>query len=105
MTVLPPGPAVMLRYGEVFLKSDPVRREFTNTLVRNCREALRSEGLSPAERITRGRIFFCGEPAGQVAAVLSRRVPSRRLPLHGPGRLPDRQKRSRSVRGARGISG
>ena len=72
MTVLPPGPAVMLRYGEVFLKSDPVRREFTNTLVRNCREALRSEGLSPAERITRGRIFFCGEPAGRVAAVLSR---------------------------------
>lgn len=72
MTVLPPGPAVMLRYGEVFLKSDPVRKEFIKTLLRNCREALRSEELSPAERITRGRIFFCGEPAVRVAAVLSR---------------------------------
>jgi thiamine biosynthesis protein ThiI len=62
----------MLRYGEVFLKSDPVRREFIKTLVRNCREALRSEGLFSTERITRGRIFFYGEPTGKVAEVLSR---------------------------------
>jgi thiamine biosynthesis protein ThiI len=62
----------MLRYGEVFLKSDPVRREFIKTLVRNCREALRSEGLSPEERVTRGRIFFFGEPTAKVADVLSR---------------------------------
>jgi len=72
MKVLPPGPAVMLRYGEVFLKSEPVRNEFIKTLVRNCREALRSRGLFPDVETVRGRIFFIGDSPEKVTEVLSR---------------------------------
>jgi thiamine biosynthesis protein ThiI len=62
----------MLRYGEIFLKSDPVRNEFIKTLVRNCQEALRSRGFFPKVEIVRGRIFFIGNSPEKVAEVLSR---------------------------------
>jgi len=62
----------MLRYGEVFLKSEPVRREFTGILIRNCRQALRSMGLFPDVKTVRGRIFFLGDSPAKVAEVLSR---------------------------------
>ncbi|MDI9632827.1 MAG: tRNA uracil 4-sulfurtransferase ThiI [Methanolinea sp.] len=72
MSALREGPAVMVRYGEIFLKSSPVHREFTGVLLRNCRQALLSEGLATDARVMRGRIFFYGNSPGKVADVLSR---------------------------------
>jgi len=35
---------VLVRYGEIFLKSEPVRRIYEKILVRNIKRALRREG-------------------------------------------------------------
>lgn len=72
MGALREGPAVMVRYGEIFLKSGPVMREFTGALLRNCRQALLSMDLSADARLTRGRIFFYGDSPEKIAEVLSR---------------------------------
>ena len=50
----------LVRYGELALKSTPVRRRFEDILVSNIRAGLRSVGLDYKVRKDFGRIFIEG---------------------------------------------
>ncbi|MDD1720105.1 MAG: tRNA 4-thiouridine(8) synthase ThiI [Methanoregulaceae archaeon] len=63
---------VLLRYGELFLKSDPVQRHFTSILVRNCAKALDSMGIAHRFEIHRGRILVHGEDPQGIAGAIGR---------------------------------
>lgn len=63
---------VMLRYGELFLKSEPVKRHFVGLLLRNCGRALESAGLSFQAEVHRGRIILHGEKPDEMAVIISR---------------------------------
>jgi thiamine biosynthesis protein ThiI len=63
---------VMIRYGELFLKSEPVKRHFIQSLTRNIGKALQSEGLSHRFELHRGRILIHGDDPGRIAQVASR---------------------------------
>jgi len=63
---------VMVRYGELFLKSDPVKYHFIGILLRNIRWALESAGLPCTIRSPRGRIFISGEHPETIAAIVAR---------------------------------
>jgi thiamine biosynthesis protein ThiI len=63
---------VMIRYGELFLKSEPVKRQFIQNLLRNVGKALESEGLSHRFELHRGRILIHGDEPGTIAEVASR---------------------------------
>lgn len=49
---------ILVRYGEIALKSSPVRKRFEHILVRNIRLALDSEGISSRIRKDPGRLFL-----------------------------------------------
>lgn len=63
---------VMIRYGELFLKSEPVKRHFIQSLTRNIGKALQCEGLSYRFELHRGRILIHGDDPGRIAQVASR---------------------------------
>ncbi|MFA6332140.1 MAG: tRNA uracil 4-sulfurtransferase ThiI [Methanoregula sp.] len=63
---------VMARYGELFLKSEPVKRHFIGMLLRNIRKALAAAGLTCKYETPRGRILIYGGEPEQVAAIVSR---------------------------------
>ncbi|HVP96853.1 tRNA uracil 4-sulfurtransferase ThiI [Methanoregula sp.] len=63
---------VMVRYGELFLKSDPVKYHFIGILLRNIRWALETAGHSSSIRSPRGRIFVSGEKPEEIAAIIAR---------------------------------
>jgi thiamine biosynthesis protein ThiI len=52
---------VLVRYGEIFLKSEPVRRIYESILVRNIKLALKREDVEFTIRRERGRIFINGD--------------------------------------------
>jgi thiamine biosynthesis protein ThiI len=62
----------MVRYGELFLKSEPVKRHFIGLLVRNIKKALDSDGLSHKFDLNRGRMLIAGDEPERIAAVVSR---------------------------------
>jgi thiamine biosynthesis protein ThiI len=62
----------MVRYGELFLKSEPVKRHFIGFLMRNIKKALDSEGLSHKFDLNRGRMLIVGDEPERVAEVVSR---------------------------------
>jgi len=62
----------MVRYGELFLKSEPVKRHFIGLLVRNIKKALDSDGLSHKFDLNRGRMLIVGDEPERIAAVVSR---------------------------------
>jgi len=66
-----PG-VVLVRYGELFLKSEPVKRQFIGALLRNMGAALESEGLSFTNEVHRGRILVHGPDPEHIAGVISR---------------------------------
>ncbi|MGB7788111.1 tRNA uracil 4-sulfurtransferase ThiI [Methanoregula sp.] len=66
------GNPVMVRYGELFLKSEPVRHHFISMLLRNIRHALAANGLSARFETPRGRILIFGEEPGQIADIVAR---------------------------------
>src|SRR5208337_4018621 len=66
------GNPVMVRYGELFLKSEPVRHHFIGMLLRNIRHALAANGLSARYETPRGRILIFGEEPGQIADIVAR---------------------------------
>ena len=47
----------MVRFGEIFLKSEPVRRDFLNKLRNNIISAFESDGITVDVKITRSRII------------------------------------------------
>jgi tRNA uracil 4-sulfurtransferase len=63
---------VMARYGELFLKSEPVKRHFIGMLLRNIRKALGAAGLTCRYETPRGRILIYGEDPDLVAGIVSR---------------------------------
>jgi thiamine biosynthesis protein ThiI len=67
-----PEKVVMVRYGELFLKSDPVKYHFIGILLRNIRQALEAAGHSCRFESPRGRIFVYGENPEEIAGIISR---------------------------------
>jgi len=63
---------VMVRYGELFLKSDPVKHHFIGLLLRNIGRALSAAGLPYHFETPRGRILIHGEEPEKIAAIASR---------------------------------
>lgn len=63
---------VIVRYGELFLKSEPVKRHFLGLLTRNVRRALESEGLEHQISLPRGRMLISGDQPERIAGVVSR---------------------------------
>ncbi|MCJ7794440.1 MAG: THUMP domain-containing protein, partial [Methanoregulaceae archaeon] len=64
--------SVLVRYGELFLKSEPVKRHFIGLLMRNRKKALAAEGLQARFDLFRGRMLIEGEEPARIAAVVAR---------------------------------
>jgi thiamine biosynthesis protein ThiI len=62
----------MVRYGELFLKSAPVMKRFTDALTRNIASALEMASLPHRIQVYRGRILVHGENPGRIAEEVSR---------------------------------
>ncbi|MFH0860442.1 MAG: THUMP domain-containing protein [Candidatus Altiarchaeota archaeon] len=58
---------VIVRYGEIFLKSDPVRRRFMDKLSGNLQHSLEKEGLDARLYQKRHRIYIKADDPGRVA--------------------------------------
>jgi thiamine biosynthesis protein ThiI len=68
-----PGETVVaVRYGELFLKSEPVKRRFIGILTDNIGKALRERGIRFRIENPRGRILIHGEDSATIAAVTAR---------------------------------
>ncbi len=63
---------VMVRYGELFLKSEPVKHHFIGILLRNIRHALSAQGISAHCETPRGRILIYGDQPEKIAGIVSR---------------------------------
>ncbi len=64
--------AVMVRYGELFLKSEPVRRRFIARLEENIGRALDAASLPHRIETHRGRVLIYGDDAPRIADAASR---------------------------------
>ncbi len=62
----------MVRYGELFLKTEPVKRHFIGLLMRNIKKALDAEGLAVRFDLFRGRMLIEGAEPERIAAVVAR---------------------------------
>jgi thiamine biosynthesis protein ThiI len=63
---------VMARYGELFLKSEPVKHHFIGMLLRNIRKALGAAGITCRYETPRGRILIYGDEPEKTAVIVSR---------------------------------
>lgn len=63
---------VMVRYGELFLKSEPVKHHFIGLLLRNIGKALSASGLHSHYETPRGRILIFGNEPEKIADIVSR---------------------------------
>jgi thiamine biosynthesis protein ThiI len=63
---------VMVRYGELFLKSEPVKHHFIAMLLRNIRKALGAAGITCRYETPRGRILIYGDEPERIAGIVSR---------------------------------
>jgi tRNA uracil 4-sulfurtransferase len=63
---------VMARYGELFLKSEPVKHHFIGMLLRNIKKALGASGITCRYETPRGRILIYGNEPERSAAIVSR---------------------------------
>jgi thiamine biosynthesis protein ThiI len=64
--------AVLVRYGELFLKSEPVKRHFISVLIGNMDRSLTASGLPHTFEVHRGRILIHGDNLLEIARVASR---------------------------------
>lgn len=62
----------MVRFGELFLKSEPVRRQFMKVLIGNIRTALASQGIDCTIEDNRSRILVRSTNPADTVPVLSR---------------------------------
>lgn len=62
----------MVRYGEIFLKSEPVKRRFISIMTGNISLALEAEGLPHRIETPRGRILIFGDEPRRIAALVAR---------------------------------
>lgn len=63
---------VMVRYGELFLKSEPVKHHFIGLLLRNIGKALAASGIHHHYETPRGRILLFGDDPEKIADIVSR---------------------------------
>jgi tRNA uracil 4-sulfurtransferase len=63
---------VMARYGELFLKSEPVKHHFIGMLLRNIRKTLGAAGITCRYETPRGRILISGNDPERIAGIVSR---------------------------------
>lgn len=63
---------VMARYGELFLKSEPVKHHFIGMLLRNIRKALGAAGITCRYETPRGRILIYGDEPERIDGIVSR---------------------------------
>jgi thiamine biosynthesis protein ThiI len=63
---------VMARYGELFLKSEPVKHHFIGILLRNIKKALGAAGIACRYETPRGRILIYGNEPDRIAGIVSR---------------------------------
>lgn len=63
---------VMVRYGELFLKSESVKHHFIGMLLRNIGKALSASALSYHFETPRGRILIYGKQPEKIADIVSR---------------------------------
>jgi len=63
---------VMVRYGELFLKSEPVKRHFIRILTDNIHRALRAEGIDHHIETPRGRILIHGSEMNRMVSSVAR---------------------------------
>lgn len=63
---------VMARYGELFLKSEPVKHHFIGILLRNIRRALSTAGITCRYETPRGRILIYGDEPERIIGIVSR---------------------------------
>ena len=63
---------VLVRYGELFLQSDPVKRHFIGLLMRNIKKALDAEGIVHRFELFRGRMLIFGDDEERIAATVAR---------------------------------
>lgn len=63
---------VLIRYGELFLKSEPVKRHFIGHLLRNLKRALDSKDISHKFEVQRGRILVLGDDPPAISRAASR---------------------------------
>ncbi|MDD1679066.1 MAG: tRNA 4-thiouridine(8) synthase ThiI [Methanomicrobiales archaeon] len=68
----PEETVVGIRYGELFLKSEPVKRRFIGILTDNIERALKEKGISFWLEHPRGRIIVHGEDASAIAHITAR---------------------------------
>jgi thiamine biosynthesis protein ThiI len=64
--------AVTIRYSEIFLKSEPVKRRFISIMTENIRLALEGEGISHRFETPRGRVLIFGDEPERIARVAAR---------------------------------
>ncbi|WP_074370034.1 tRNA uracil 4-sulfurtransferase ThiI [Methanoculleus chikugoensis] len=64
--------AVMVRYGEIFLKSETVKRRYISIMTKNIGLALESEGLANRIETYRGRIMIYGDEPRRVAVAAAK---------------------------------
>lgn len=64
--------AVLVRYGELFLKSEPVKRRYIDILLRNIRRALDAGGYAYQIEVYRGRILIEGDDLAGICNAVSR---------------------------------
>jgi thiamine biosynthesis protein ThiI len=67
-----PEKLVMVRYGELFLKSEAVKYHFIGILLRNIRKALGASGITCHYETPRGRILIYGAEPERIAEIVSR---------------------------------
>jgi len=67
-----PEKLVMVRYGELFLKSESVKHHFIGMLLRNIGKALSASALAYHYETPRGRILIYGDHPEKIADVVSR---------------------------------
>ena len=66
-----PEKLVMVRYGELFLKSESVKHHFIGKLLRNIGKALTASALSYRFETPRGRILIYGDQPKKIADIVS----------------------------------
>jgi thiamine biosynthesis protein ThiI len=64
--------AVLVRYGELFLKSEPVKRRYIDILLRNIRRALDAGGYEYLIEVYRGRILIEGDDLSGIGNAVRR---------------------------------
>ena len=62
----------MVRYGEIFLKSETVKRRYISIMTKNIGLALESEGLANRIETYRGRIMIYGDEPRRIAVVAAK---------------------------------